>query len=125
MVGLAEVENLADDLPRCGPRRPDRRAWAIGQSRCPVRIKPPLPPVEGLAGDPEMAARARDVARALTGLLQYFEAPRHSAGLLCLGHRVSTLGLKPREENEICYGCPGISHFKKWSGRLDSNQRPP
>ena len=32
--------------------------------------------------------------------------------LLCLRHRVSTLGLWPREENKICYRSTGISHRK-------------
>jgi hypothetical protein len=46
-------------------------------------------------GFPEMTARAGDVARLLARLLEDLESPRHPAGLLCLHHRVSTLGLLP------------------------------
>ena len=39
------------------------------EARGPERLKPSLPPIEGLPGNPKMPARARHIARPLTRLL--------------------------------------------------------
>ena len=46
------------------------------------------------------------------------DAPRLQPNLFCLRHGVSTLGCLPREENQSCYPCLGISH--SWEAENDA-----
>src|SRR5688572_8361294 len=69
------------------------RAWPVAQPRVSVLGLAPLPLVERFPRDSESTARPRDIARRL-GMLQYFRPPSRDPQLLCLRHRVSTLGLR-------------------------------
>src|SRR5688572_22264269 len=86
-----------------------RRPRAVPEARLAVRLKAPFPPVKRLSGDPKTSARPCDVSLSGRRFLQHLESPRPQPGLLCLCHRLSTLGILPREENEICYRCLGTS----------------
>jgi hypothetical protein len=56
VIVLAQIENLADHLPRRGSRRSLRRPWPIAQPGVTVLGVSPLPLVERLPGNSEPAA---------------------------------------------------------------------
>ena len=62
VVVLPEVEDLAHDLRRRGPRRAVRRPGAVRQSGITVLVIPLSPLVERLAGNAEMPTGPRDIA---------------------------------------------------------------
>jgi hypothetical protein len=61
VIVLAQIENFADDVARCGSRRMLRRPRAIAQAGIPVLDVTPLPLVEGLPRNPESTADTGDV----------------------------------------------------------------
>ena len=80
VIALPEVQNLADDLAPCRPGRAVRRPSPIVQTGLAVGFVAPFLLVEGLPGNPEMAAGASHVTRALARVLQHFEPPRLQPG---------------------------------------------
>src|SRR5690606_13494926 len=88
VIVLAQIQDLADDLPRGGARRPMRRPWAVAESRVAVLGVPSLPLVEGLPGAAVPAADTRHIPFG-GRLAQDFQPPRHEPGLLTFRHPAS------------------------------------
>jgi hypothetical protein len=93
VIVLPEIDDLADDVVGRRSRHATRRPRAVAQPGVPVLAEPPSPFVERFPRDPESTARPRDIARR-RGMLQYLRPPGRDPKLLCLRHRVSTLGLR-------------------------------
>src|SRR5262249_5410240 len=62
MVVLPEIQNLAYDVGRRRVRAAKRRSWPIRQASVAVLVVALLPLVEGLSGNAEVPAGARDIA---------------------------------------------------------------
>jgi hypothetical protein len=98
VVVLAQVEDLADHLPRRRSRRPLRRPRAVAQASLTVVGVTPLPFVERLPGNAEPPADPGDVSL-VARLPQHLQPPRRQTGLLTFRHRLSAKADKPKEES--------------------------
>jgi hypothetical protein len=61
VIALAQIQDLVDNVPRCGSRRALRRSWSIAEAGIAVLGVSLFPLVERLPGHPESPADPGDV----------------------------------------------------------------
>src|SRR6185503_9748040 len=91
MVGLAQVQDLADHGGRRCARGTTRRARPVVQPGRAKFVEAPFPLIKRLAGNAEMATGSRHTSGRFARSLQYFPPPRPQPRLFCLRHRVSVV----------------------------------
>jgi hypothetical protein len=91
VVVLPQIQDLADDVVRGGSRHSTRRPRPVAQTGVAMLDEPAPPLVERFSRNPEPTARARNIADR-GGMLHDLRPPDRHPNLLCLRHRVSTLG---------------------------------
>src|SRR6188768_1470195 len=82
VVVLPQIQNLADDLARRGRRGAIRATRPVPQARLALRVESSLPPVIGLARDPEMSTRPGHISGARGGFPHHPNPPCPQARLL-------------------------------------------